>query len=223
MVVIREQVQQAVRALPDLPDALSQRQQQRLPLPRQPIRGQGDVREDGRGESDALRATLRDRVLGRALAQAGLEAVPSRIEDLTFFALEIERSCAVQHARHSTVDRCPVASRLQAETTGFDVVATWTPSNLDGDTSFLTGADPRLSAPFLEGFATAAVAVYIVCLVVVLTAFGLSFFLKAPPLRTKSAIEEVADADAAIAAQLAADAAPVASDPGPETTPILAR
>ncbi len=28
---------------------------------------------------------VRDRVLGRALAQAGLEAIPSRIEDLTFF------------------------------------------------------------------------------------------------------------------------------------------
>jgi EmrB/QacA subfamily drug resistance transporter len=97
-------------------------------------------------------------------------------------------------------------------------------ASLDGDTSFLTGADPRLTAPFLEGFASGAVTVYLVSLVVVLVAFVLSFFLKAPPLRTKSAIEEVADADAAIAAQLAAEAsAPENPDPAPETKPILAR
>jgi EmrB/QacA subfamily drug resistance transporter len=96
-------------------------------------------------------------------------------------------------------------------------------ASLDGDTSFLTGADPRLSAPFLEGFATAAVTVYVVCLAVVLVAFVLSFFLKAPPLRTKSAIEEVADADAAIAAQLAAETLPAVPDPGAESTPIPAR
>jgi hypothetical protein len=80
-----------------------------------------------------------------------------------------------------------------------------------------------LSAPFLEGFATAAVTVYIVCLVVVLVAFALSFFLKAPPLRTKSAIEEVADADAAIAAQLAPETPAAVPDPGAETTPTPAR
>jgi len=96
-------------------------------------------------------------------------------------------------------------------------------ASLDGDTSFLTGADPRLSAPFLEGFATAAVTVYVVCLAVVLVAFVLSFFLKAPPLRTKSAIEEVADADAAIAAQLTADAAAEASSPAAESKPIPTR
>jgi EmrB/QacA subfamily drug resistance transporter len=82
-------------------------------------------------------------------------------------------------------------------------------ASLDGDTSFLTGADPRLTAPFLDGFADAAVTVYLVCLAVVLVAFVLSFFLKAPPLRTKSALEEVADADAAIAAQLVAPGGPV--------------
>lgn len=83
-------------------------------------------------------------------------------------------------------------------------------ASLDGDTSFLTGADPALTAPFLDGFASAAVTVYAVCLAVVLLAFVLSFFLKTPPLRTKSAIEEVADADAALAAQLA-PAEPAAS------------
>jgi EmrB/QacA subfamily drug resistance transporter len=75
---------------------------------------------------------------------------------------------------------------------------------LDGDTAFLNGADPRLSAGFLEGFSSATVSVYWVALVVVLLAFVLSFFLKATPLRAKSALQENADADLAMMAQEAA-------------------
>lgn len=75
---------------------------------------------------------------------------------------------------------------------------------LDGDTSFLTGADPRLAAPFLEGFNNATVTIYWVALAVVLVAFVLSFFLKTAPLRQKSALQEKAETEAAIAAQLAA-------------------
>lgn len=73
-------------------------------------------------------------------------------------------------------------------------------SALDGNTAFLTGSSPELSAPFLNGFADATVTVFWVSLVVVLVAFMLSFFLRATPLREKSAIQEVADADAAILA-----------------------
>jgi hypothetical protein len=73
---------------------------------------------------------------------------------------------------------------------------------LDGDTSFLNGSDPRLAAPFLQGFNDATVTVYWVALAVVLVAFVLSFFLKAAPLRAKSALQE--NADAALAAQEAA-------------------
>ncbi len=77
-------------------------------------------------------------------------------------------------------------------------------SSLDGDTSFLNGADPRLSAPFLEGFNNATITIYWVGLAVVLVAFVLSFFLKTAPLRAKSALQENADNEAAIAAELAA-------------------
>ncbi len=80
-------------------------------------------------------------------------------------------------------------------------------SSLDGDTSFLNGSDPRLSAPFLEGFSNATVTVYWVALLVVAVAFVLSFFLKAAPLRAKSALQENADNEAAIVAQEAAEAA----------------
>ena len=85
---------------------------------------------------------------------------------------------------------------------------------LDGDTSFLSGVDPRLAAPFLEGFANATVSVFLVSLAVVVVAFVLSFFLKVTPLRQKSALQENADADAAIIAQSAADATGALVEPG---------
>jgi EmrB/QacA subfamily drug resistance transporter len=77
---------------------------------------------------------------------------------------------------------------------------------LDGDTSFLKTADPRLAQPFLVGFNDAALTVFWVSLVVVLIAFLLSFFLKAPPLRKTSALQEVADQHAAEQDELTRDA-----------------
>ncbi|WP_241973017.1 MDR family MFS transporter [Cryobacterium sp. TMT2-14] len=68
---------------------------------------------------------------------------------------------------------------------------------LDGDTSFLNTADPRLAEPFLVGFNGASVTVFWVSLAVVLVAFVLSFFLTAPPLRNTSALQEAADENAA--------------------------
>ncbi|WP_241981718.1 MDR family MFS transporter [Cryobacterium sp. TMT1-19] len=68
---------------------------------------------------------------------------------------------------------------------------------LDGDTSFLNTADPRLAEPFLVGFNDASVTVFWVSLAVVLVAFVLSFFLTAPPLRNTSALQEAANENAA--------------------------
>ena len=67
-------------------------------------------------------------------------------------------------------------------------------SALDGDTSFLNTSSPQLSDPFLVAFNDAAVSAFWVSLVVVLIAFILRWFLKTPPLRTTSALQEVADA-----------------------------
>jgi EmrB/QacA subfamily drug resistance transporter len=97
-----------------------------------------------------------------------------------------------------------------------------------GDTSFLTGADPRLTAPFLEGFNSATVTVYWVALAVVLVAFVLSFFLKTAPLRAKSALQENADNEAAVIAAEAAEAAgsmivPVAASDLAEVSDDLSR
>ncbi|MBD8104526.1 MDR family MFS transporter [Plantibacter sp. CFBP 8775] len=78
-------------------------------------------------------------------------------------------------------------------------------SALDGDTSFLVGANHDLAAPFLTGFADATVTVFWVSFAVVAVAFVLSWFLKAPPLRAKSALQERTDAQAAEDAEDAED------------------
>jgi hypothetical protein len=66
-------------------------------------------------------------------------------------------------------------------------------SSTTSDTSFLNGADPRLSKPFLTGFNNSATGIYWVGLIVVLAAFVLSLFFKVPPLRQRSALQEQAD------------------------------
>jgi EmrB/QacA subfamily drug resistance transporter len=85
--------------------------------------------------------------------------------------------------------------------------------SLNGDTSFLNEADDALKAPFLNGFANASIAVFWVGALVVLLAFILSFFLKATPLREKSAVQEAADERAA-QAELEAEAALAANESG---------
>jgi len=87
-------------------------------------------------------------------------------------------------------------------------------TSLNGDSSFLNGADPRLSAPFLQGFNDAALSIFWVALAVVTVAFILSWFLKTSPLRNKSALQENAENDAALEAKSAADAAGALVDPG---------
>jgi len=86
--------------------------------------------------------------------------------------------------------------------------------SLNGDSSFLNGADPRLSAPFLQGFNGSAVSIFWVALGVVLVAFVLSWFLKTSPLRSKSALQENAENDAALAAQSAAEQTGALVEPG---------
>ncbi len=61
------------------------------------------------------------------------------------------------------------------------------------DTSFLTGANPALTKPFLVAFNESTILVYWVAMWVVLAAFVLSLFFKTPPLRAKSALQEAAD------------------------------
>jgi hypothetical protein len=67
-------------------------------------------------------------------------------------------------------------------------------SSVTSDTSFVNGADQRLSKPFMVGFTESIVLVYWVGFAVILLAFILTWFFKVPPLRKTSALQEQADA-----------------------------
>jgi len=72
---------------------------------------------------------------------------------------------------------------------------------INTDSSFLTGLRPGLAKPFLVGFADSAVVVFQWAAAVVAVAFALSWFVKAIPLRSKSASQEKAE-DAAAATSM---------------------
>jgi EmrB/QacA subfamily drug resistance transporter len=110
---------------------------------------------------------------------------------------QIDFSVAAQ--RHAVVAKAVpgVLKQLQSSSLGG--------GSLDGDTSFLNTASAALKAPFLTGFSSAMVTGFWVSLAVVAVAFVLTFFLKATPLRVKSALQEVADQDEAILATKAAN------------------
>ena len=87
------------------------------------------------------------------------------------------------------------------------------------DTSFLNGADARLTRPFLTGFNNSALAVFWVGFAVILLAFVLTWFFKTPPLRQRSALQEQADNHAA-ENQLEADANLAAAEGASLTGPF---
>nr|WP_285727236.1 MDR family MFS transporter [Psychromicrobium sp. YIM S02556] len=64
------------------------------------------------------------------------------------------------------------------------------------DTSYLKGADPRLTRQFMTGFNNSAVSIYWVGLGVIALAFLLSWFFRVPPLRQNSALQEQANRNA---------------------------
>ncbi len=85
-----------------------------------------------------------------------------------------------------------VATTLEDRFTAGDGGTAVGGSTLD-DTSFLVGADARLTKPFLVGFNSSATTVYWTAMGVVLLAFVLALFFRTPPLRAKSALQEAAD------------------------------
>ncbi|WP_396125797.1 hypothetical protein [Curtobacterium poinsettiae] len=122
--------------------------------------------------------------------------------------LQIDYSDRAQ--RENVVDQ--VAPALVKQLKSGDSAANSSTDSATSDTSFLNGADPRLSRPFLVGFSDSAVRVYYVGLAVILLAFVLTWFFRVPPLRKTSALQEQADA------ARTADAAAAAPGAGPEPT-----
>ena len=92
------------------------------------------------------------------------------------------------------------------------------------DTSFLTGADSRLTRPFMAGFNASSVTIYWVGLGVILLAFVLTWFFRVPPLRARSALQEQADAagssEVSAESQLEASAGMAAAEAGSFTGPM---
>jgi EmrB/QacA subfamily drug resistance transporter len=66
-------------------------------------------------------------------------------------------------------------------------------SALTSDSSFLIGADDRLTAPFRVGFVEASLDVFFWAAVVLAIGFAISWFIKEIPLRDKSASQEAAE------------------------------
>ena len=164
------------------------------------------------GDRGILRAAL-DAALNPAIANAPAnKAIMSKIYDPIVGPIKQNLPAQIDLSntttRHQVVDS--VLAKIAPGSTGGGSAS----ASLDGNTSFLTDANHALAAPFLSGFSDAMVRGFWVSLVVVLVAFILSFFLKATPLREKSAIQEVADQDAAILATQAAEmmGAPLEAD-----------
>jgi EmrB/QacA subfamily drug resistance transporter len=138
------------------------------------------------GRTDLVRAAL-DAALDPAVADAPrnaaiMDAVYAPIVDRISATLPPGVDLADDAVRGGVVDEVLV---------GFDPSSGASlGTSLDGDTSFLTSADPSLTAPLLVGFADATTTAFWVAAGVVALAFVLSFFLRAQPLREKSAIEE---------------------------------
>lgn len=73
---------------------------------------------------------------------------------------------------------------------------------INSDSSFLKTVSPALGNPIKQAFAESAVLVFQAAGVVAVIAFVLSFFVKETELRTKSGVQEKAEAEAAAAAAM---------------------
>ncbi|MDK8171026.1 DHA2 family efflux MFS transporter permease subunit [Curtobacterium citreum] len=153
--------------------------------------------------------------------QQALETVASKANaEVVDGTVQVDYSNADQ--RSAVVDE--VAPKLVDQLKKGDTAASSGAGSATSDTSFLNGADPRLTRPFLVGFSSSAVVVYWVGLAVILLAFVLTWFFRVPPLRKVSALQEQANAAKGAAGgngtdQLSADAQRAAANTGSLVSP----
>ena len=168
-------------------------------------------------EAQATKAVA-DQVTAAVQAQVDAGALPS---EMAQSVIDQQVAAALPEAQQQALEA--VAEKAHASVNGDGVAVDWSDSaqrkywvnELSGklvqqvkegdtsatdhangsisDTSFLTGADPRLSKPFMVGFTQSAVTIYWVGFSVLLAAFVLSWFFRVPPLRQRSALQERAD------------------------------
>ncbi|MDR6866093.1 EmrB/QacA subfamily drug resistance transporter [Microbacterium resistens] len=125
-----------------------------------------------------------------AAEAAALQAVADKAHaSVVDGAVRVDWSDEAQ--RSSWVDQ--LAPELTKQVQDGDSQSSGVSSDATSDTSFLTGADTRLSKPFMLGFTSSATTIYWIGFGVILIAFVLSWFFKVPPLRRTSALQEQAD------------------------------
>jgi EmrB/QacA subfamily drug resistance transporter len=146
--------------------------------------------------------------------QQALEQVASQAKaEVVDGTVQVDYSNATQ--RRNVVDEVAPTIKKQLE----KGTTSSSSSSTTSDTSFLNGADPRLTRSFLVGFSSSAVTVYYVGLGVILLAFVLTWFFRVPPLRKVSALQEQANAAKGGQDRLTADAQEAAANTGSLVTP----
>ena len=153
----------------------------------------------------AAKPAAEQQALAMAAQKGGVSVVDGRLA--VDFSNQTQRTAVVDKVVPTMITQIQDSKQAQSSS-----------SSSTSDTSFLKGADARLTRPFMVGFNAAAVSIYWVGLAVILLAFILSWFFKVPPLRQRSALQEQADQQqsaedlevyvAAAAAETGAQAAP---------------
>lgn len=153
----------------------------------------------------AAKPAAEQQALAAAAQKAGASVVDGHLA--VDYSNQAQRSAIVDKLVPTMIDKLNEAKANQASS-----------SSATSDTSYLKGADARLTRPFMTGFNTSAVSIYWVGLGVILLAFVLTWFFKTPPLRKRSALQEQAD-KRDTAEDLEVYAAEAAAEAGSPTAP----
>ncbi|HKU12491.1 MAG TPA: MDR family MFS transporter, partial [Sinomonas sp.] len=129
----------------------------------------------------AAKPTAEQQALTAAAQKAGVGIVDGKLA--VDFSDQAQRAAVVDKLVPTMIDQLNNAKSNGSSST----------SSATSDTSYLKGADARLTRPFMVGFNTSAVSIYWVGLGVIILAFILTWFFKTPPLRQRSALQEQAD------------------------------
>ena len=153
----------------------------------------------------AAKPAAEQQALEAAAQKAGAAVENGRL--VVDYSDQAQRSAIVDRLVPTMVDKLKDASSSEGSS-----------SSTTSDTSFLKGADQRLTRPFMVGFNSSAVSIYWIGFGITVLAFVLSWFFKVPPLRQRSALQEQADARST-AEDLESDAALAAAEAGSPTGP----
>ncbi|GAA2202591.1 DHA2 family efflux MFS transporter permease subunit [Sinomonas flava] len=153
----------------------------------------------------AAKPAAEQQALETAAQKAGAAVENGRL--VVDYSDQAQRSAIVDRLVPTMVDKLKDGSSSEGSS-----------SSTTSDTSFLKGADARLTRPFMVGFNDSAVSIYWVGFGITVLAFVLSWFFKVPPLRQRSALQEQADARST-AEDLESDAALAAAETGSPTGP----